>query len=332
MKGIVVKIKLFTLLTSVLVVLLLSLGVYSNLRSAATAPIVNISGKQRMLSQKIKFELFSSPHSAKIDELTKEYESNLAFLRAQTAQFVQNRSIVDLLETMDKTWRTSKDLMASIRSAGKTGASAQWQAAAPSGQDAPAARDETPAAQGKTPAAQNFYGDFFKISDDLLQLANLITYAYQDYFHRQKDTVALLQFLLGLAAFLLMIFIVNKTRSVQRHFERFIKKTQDLSNFKSQENSPTVTTGEKELDKIGTNISNFVNKMEHAAAASSQAILYAQEAIKKINATLELLDEKPANKEILISEDMAIQSSDELLKAIEILRQLQDNLSKLKDG
>ena len=144
--------------------------------------------------------------------------------------------------------------------------------------------------------------------------------------------MALLQFLLGLAAFLLMIFIVNKTRSVQRHFERFIKKTQDLSNFKSQENSPTVTTGEKELDKIGTNISNFVNKMEHAAAASSQAILYTQEAIKKINATLELLDEKPANKEILISEDMAIQSSDELLKAIEILRQLQGNLSKLKDG
>lgn len=325
MKGIVVKIKLFTLLTSVLVVLLLSLGVYSNLRSAATAPIVNISGKQRMLSQKIKFELFSSPHSAKIDELAKEYESNLAFLRAQTAQFVQNRSIVELLETMDKTWHISKDLMASIRSAGKTGASAQWQAAAPSGQDAPAARDETP-------AAQNLYGDFFKISDDLLQLADLITYAYQDYFHRQKDTVALLQFLLGLAAFLLMIFIVNKTRSVQRHFERFIKKTQDLSNFKSQENSPTVTTGEKELDKIGTNISNFVNKMEHAAAASSQAILYAQEAIKKINATLELLDEKPANKEILISEDMAIQSSDELLKAIEILRQLQGNLSKLKDG
>lgn len=171
-------------------------------------------------------------------------------------------------------------------------------------------------------------------NEKLITKADDIVSMYQRHFYEERTEFSSIQYFFALIAFVVVLSLASIINEIKRQFDKFLDKTKKLSEFDS-EITKLETTGEKELDEASSNINTFIGKVEAAIISSDEAVKHSEKAIDEINNLVDAMEEKALNKEEMRSfsknEDMAIQSSEELLQAVSILNKLKENLNNYKN-
>ncbi|MGP1449907.1 MAG: type IV pili methyl-accepting chemotaxis transducer N-terminal domain-containing protein [Wolinella sp.] len=149
---------------------------------------------------------------------------------------------------------------------------------------------------------------------------------------------------------MLAIFSFMVLKGIKDQFDEFLQKSKEIATMrfdspdsKAKAKELIEISGDSELSEISKNLSSFFNRIDEARQSSNRAkelsdritqeiALITEEVVTNLD-KLELSDEekKRISAEIDFSEDIAIQSSEELIatsKLLERLRQSLDNIAK----
>lgn len=179
-------------------------------------------------------------------------------------------------------------------------------------------------------------------NNDLILTADTLVSEYQNHFASQRTWFSYVQYIFSFIAFVVVLSLANIINDIKSHFDTFLLKTKNLTNFDKNESTKEYIlekSGEAELDEASSNINAFITKVESAIICSDEAVRHSEKAIDQINALVDSMEERSGGKDtdnqtrrdLSRNEDMAIQSSEELLQAIAILNKLKENLSVYKD-
>jgi len=181
---------------------------------------------------------------------------------------------------------------------------------------------------------------------DLLNLCETAVNLYTDYSEDKRDALENFQYISGITILFLVIYSFAVIRGIKNHFEEFVQKSKMLANL-SVENVSKVNTdmsleGEDELSEASGNIARFINKVNSLIETSSKAQNVSEQIADEISSivdgmvknldTLNLSSEErdELKKEISKTEDIAIESSEELINAVRMLKKLSRNLQRLE--
>ena len=170
---------------------------------------------------------------------------------------------------------------------------------------------------------------------------------FTDYSEQKNMLFVYIQFALLSLALIIILYSFLLTNEIMNHLRDFIEKAKILassdithintSNFKLRE------TNEDELKEASSHINSFVQKVNNALSHSQGAINKAEKAVKELESlsddasdALESLDlddkdKKGFDKKISTTEDIAIESTENLLHVTKMLEKLKSNLSNISE-
>ncbi|MDD3324072.1 MAG: type IV pili methyl-accepting chemotaxis transducer N-terminal domain-containing protein [Sulfurospirillaceae bacterium] len=184
----------------------------------------------------------------------------------------------------------------------------------------------------------------------LLNTMDEAVWLYTDDSERQNNFFVVFQYLSLLVALIIILYSFIVSRDIVAHLDDFIRKTKELSfadveNIKNQnmilhedhENS------EDELKEASSHISKFIKKVNSAMSHSEEAIERAENAISELQQLAEDvedaisdmdIDESEKNrfdKNVNATEDIAIQSAENLIHVTRMLQKLKKSLNAMED-
>ena len=170
---------------------------------------------------------------------------------------------------------------------------------------------------------------------------------FTDYSEQKNMFFVYIQFALLSLALIIIFYSFLLTKEIMNHLRDFIEKAKilasgdithiDTKNFKLRE------TNEDELKEASTHINSFVQKVNNALSHSQGAINKAEKAVEELESlsddasgALESLDlnendKKGFDKKISNTEDIAIESTENLLHVTKMLEKLKSNLSSMSE-
>lgn len=180
-----------------------------------------------------------------------------------------------------------------------------------------------------------------KILNEIDWLVNL----YSDISIHSRTYLEKFQYAAAFIMLLLAFYSIYHLLKIHEILKRFVDKTQLLANGKLTENLAQAIQleGESELSKASQNLSRFIQQIEHTKETSNQAI-YLSESISEEVANIsdeirnklthaQISDSKRKNIEnaINLGEDIAIQSSEQLIVAAKLIEKLHIILKEIED-
>jgi len=170
---------------------------------------------------------------------------------------------------------------------------------------------------------------------------------FTDYSEQKNMLFVYMQFALLSLALIIILYSFLLTHEIMNHLRDFIEKAKILAssdithintkNFKLRE------TNEDELKEASSHINSFVQKVNNALSHSQDAINKAEKAVEELESlsddasdALESLDlnendKKGFDKKISNTEDIAIESTENLLHVTKMLEKLKSNLSSMSE-
>lgn len=181
---------------------------------------------------------------------------------------------------------------------------------------------------------------------DLLNLCEKTVTSYTDYSEDKRDALESFQYISGITILFLVIYSFTVIRGIKNHFEEFVQKSKMLANLSVEDVSKVgadiSVEGDDELSEASGNIAKFINKVNSLIETSSKAQNLSEQIADEISSIVESMiknldtldisqEERDAlKKEINRSEDIAIESSEELINAVRMLKKLSRNLQRLE--
>ena len=170
---------------------------------------------------------------------------------------------------------------------------------------------------------------------------------FTDYSEQKNMLFVYIQFALLSLGLIIILYSFLLSKEIMNHLRDFVEKVKILGssdiahintkNFKLRE------TNEDELKEASTYINSFVQKVNSALNHSQDAIYKAEKAVEELgslssdaNYALESLDlnendKKSFDKNISNSEDIAIESTENLLHVTRLLEKLKSNLNNISE-
>ncbi len=319
------KIKLLGALLIFLMLSALSTTIYLNHQNAKDALVVNIVGKQRMLTQKIAKSIFYI-----------HYGSNQDFqeLRSATAEFIGGLNILK-----------DGDTKKGIASVPTQKISVQLQEV--------------------TLLWDNFYRDIQKFellihSNDassevelnkivnsiyekntiLLDNVDKLVTLYTNYSENKTEYIKTFQYSVATLLLILLIYSLLQLKSIESHVDEFINYSKKLANDKNGIKIEPInieTQNEREIIEVSDTINCFIDKINSAIDYSNEALLQSQQASEKLEELTdefdtilhELEDTSLVAKHLENSEDIIIESTEGLFNATKRLQNLKLELEEL---
>ncbi|MFA6137987.1 MAG: type IV pili methyl-accepting chemotaxis transducer N-terminal domain-containing protein [Sulfurimonas sp.] len=319
------KIKILGALLIFLMLSALSTTIYLNQQNVKDALVVNIVGKQRMLTQKIAKNIFYIHYSS-----NKDFQE----LNSATAEFITGLNIL-----------REGDIEKGIASAPTQKISAQLKEA--------------------TLLWDNFYRDIQKFellinSNDanrdvelnkivnsiyekntilLDNVDNLVT-LYTNYSEKKTEYIKTFQYSVATLLLLLLIYSLFQLKSIESHVDEFINYSKMLANDKNGIKIEPInieTQNEREIVEVSDTINCFIDKINSAIDYSNEALLQSQQASEKLEELTdefdtilnELEDSSLVAKHLENSEDIVIESTEGLFNATKRLQNLKLELEEL---
>ena len=186
-----------------------------------------------------------------------------------------------------------------------------------------------------------------ELSPVLLDTMDSAVAAYTAYSENQREFLQYFQYAASLLAVMAMLYSVLLTRRIQEHFGDFLKQSEAMaSSLPVDEETvrymPSLETAQKdELTLASMHMSQFVEKMHTILQHAQQAIHESEQAAKELATVTEAMDDeldeldldeaakKDIDKTIDRSEDIVIQTLEELSGTSRLLTQLQNNLNTI---
>jgi methyl-accepting chemotaxis protein len=167
-------------------------------------------------------------------------------------------------------------------------------------------------------------------------------------FSEQKNMMFIyMQFVLLSLGILIILYSFLLTKEIMQHIRDFIDKakmlaTSDITRI-STENFKLRETNEDELKEASSHINSFVRKVNNALNHSQDAIDKAEKAVEELESLsgdaqealtsldLDETQKEGFDKKISVTEDIAIESTENLLHVTKMLEKLKSNLNNISD-
>jgi len=176
----------------------------------------------------------------------------------------------------------------------------------------------------------------------LLKTMDEAVWLYTDYSTEKTTFIKNFLYISGVLALLIIFFTYFTARALERHMENFLKRAKELSTIDpATQNTPLMIDmcGEDELKEASSHINKFADRVKSAFEHSSEALKRAEFAAKElqniadnIEVALDELGVKERGnlgKDIDNTEDIAIESAENLIQVSKMIQKLKNNLSEI---
>lgn len=292
MQSITTKVRWIVAILSLNLITIIVVDIWLNMDQKYDAKVINIAGKQRMLSQRTVLELHrllvdEDGAYEKLQQAREEFDQNFKKLNAATSDYqgFSNAKIEATMMEVHGHWNRMAGLIDRYL-------------------------------QGD----HNLY-DLKTIDDNgdkTLILMNQAVSEYEAYMMEKRLIAYRIQIVLALISFGIILYMARTTLQIQHNFESFLDRSKMLSGTEA-----LVTKSNNELDIACVYIDYFLKNVEEALQSATDAVE------KSEIATSGLYAATPEAQNLLEqSEDVIIQVSEELHQASIRLKKLKNNLEK----
>lgn len=304
---------------------LIILTIYLNQKNIKDSLIINIAGKERMLTQKISKNIFYLYNQRELDfneldNAVEEFKYILDSLKhgdksrgisaAPTDEIAQQISkIIVLWNSFNINVQSFKELIILKNKDNEKRLNVQL-------------------------------NSIYTSNNNLLQEVDYLVTMYTHYAEQKTHTIKNFQYSGALILFLLIIYSIQQLKAIESHATEFLKYSKNIINMQV-ENKPIEyieIDAEKEIVEVSDTLNCFINKINSAMEYSEEAVLKSQLASEELEEITDefgkLLDEMEDSQilssQLSKSEDIAIQTSEDLLQTTQKLSNLKLQLDNLK--
>ncbi len=312
------KIKILGSALMISIFFVISVTIYLNQKNIKDASIVNIAGKQRMLTQKISKSVLYLYQTKKHDfseldvavnefkfgvETLKNGSSLLSIAKAPTDEINAQIAKVELL------WETFYQNIKVFKEANLN---------------------------GDAKVMESSFSYIANSNNKLLDNVDMIVSLYTKHIEDKTTFIKYFQYFALGFIFLLISYAFLKLKTIEAHAQEFLDISKAMSSSEINEIKPLEVDGETEIVEAATNINCFIDKVNSAMSYSQSALDQSKMASDKLSELTNEFDEiiTEMNDKTIISqldksEDIVIESSEELLKSTKKLQNLKEELDKL---
>ena len=318
------KIKFIGALLITLILGVISTTIYLNQQNTKDALIINIVGKQRMLTQKISKNIFyiyynQSKEFTELNSATNEFIEALAMLKKGDEKKgiapAPTKEIALQLEEVQELWNHFYNDIANFK----------------------IYMHSDKEAEKLKILILNIYTSNTVLLDNVDKLVTL----YTKHSENKTQYIKLFQYGAAFIFLLLSIYSLLKLRTIEAHVDDFMNYSKMLlSNVDLSDKLQPIeleNQSEREIVEVSSTFNCFIEKINSAIDYSSGALLQSQQASQKLEELTDefdnildtLKDKSLVQEQLNNSEDIVIQSSEELLNSTIKLQNLKKELQKL---
>lgn len=319
MNKITTQIKLIGLSLSIIAIALVSLTIFLNQKSKNDSNVVNIAGKERMLTQKMAKELFLC--SSKNAKINAEFESAKIEFLANLDDLTNGNTASGI--TPPPTEHIKEKLLLIKQKS-----------------------DEFLLLSSKfsTDSGNTILKDRVYTSNNaLLALIDETVKEYTIEFEAKRDRLELLQYMGGFLILLATMMSVYLTKKIEMKFNRFLVDTKEIGSmeYEDDEHKTFVVSEDGELEQAKNKLKNFIVKVEKVVSKAEAALNESKNAIAELELSAKHIESRLANdeldentkKEMEIyidnSEDLTITSMEDIAETKEMLKKFRNSLAEI---
>ncbi|MCK9492294.1 MAG: type IV pili methyl-accepting chemotaxis transducer N-terminal domain-containing protein [Sulfurimonas sp.] len=318
------KIKVLGALLIILMLSVIAITIYLNQQNQKDALIINIAGKQRMLTQKMAKNVFYIHYSSNKDF----YELNSAI-----DEFIEG---LNILRNGDSNKKISPVPTYQI-SLQHSEINALWDVFYKNIQNF---KLYTNSNVDKSVELEEIVTTIYRDNTKLLDNVDKLVTMYTDHSESKTSFIKTFQYSAGATLLLLFVYSLLQLRSIESHVETIMQYSKKLISSKDitkLEPIEVKAESESEILEASDTINCFIQKINSAMDYSNEALLQSERASSKLQELTyefdsiidELKDKSLANKHLNNSEDIVIESTEELINSTRKLYNLKLELEKL---
>ena len=317
------KIKFIGILFIVLMTSIIATTIYLNEKNKKDALLINIAGKQRMLTQNISKNIFYIYHNnansfSELDTSTIEFIYNLNSLKDGNSltgiSKVPNDEIAKQLAKVEVLWNIFHKNINEFK-------------------DLIQKNDKN-----NDVILRNIVTSVYSNNTILLSEVENLVSMYTIYTEKKSDYLRYIQYIFAIIIIFLMIYSFSQLRSMEENAKRFFEESKRImENDDNEFLVPIKIEAEEEIVEATDTINCFINKINSAMTYSANAIEHSKNASIKLEEITdefdkvidELTNSADISKQLNKSEDIVIQSQENLMNSTKKLQELKNELDKL---
>lgn len=317
------KIKLIGILFIILMTSIIATTIYLNEKNKKDALLINIAGKQRMLTQKIAKNIFYLYHNnsetySELDEASEEFIYNLNTLEEGNKSIGINKAptveIGKQILKVEILWNNFYENLKKFK-------------------EIIIKRDPSNEHQ-----LRDIVNSVYNTNNILLNDVDILVSMYTVYTEEKTDYLKYIQYLFGITIIFLMIYSFIQLKAMESNAKKFFEYSKKVAEIPDDELiEPIQIEAEKEIVDATDTINCFINKINTAMKYSANAVEESKNASIKLeeisdefNTIInELTNSAEISKQLNRSEDIAIQTQEDLINSTKKLQELKSELDKL---
>ena len=320
------KIRFIGILFIVLMTSIIATTIYLNEKNKKDALVINIAGKQRMLTQNISKNIFYLYHNennsySELDSSTIEFIYNLNSLKDGNSLIAIKKAptdeIANQLSKVEVLWNNFHKNIEDFKKQAQK-------------------RDE----DNKT-ILKNIVISIYNTNTPLLSEVDNLVSMYTTYSEQKSDFIRYIQYIFALIIIFLIIYSFSQLKAMEENAKKFFEESKKIMENSSNEPLvPIKIKAEKEIVEATDTINCFINKINSAMTYSANAIEQSKNASVKLEEITdefdkiidELNNSADISKQLNKSEDIVIQSQENLMNSTKKLQELKNELDKLMNS
>ena len=320
------KIRFIGILFIVLMTSIIATTIYLNEKNKKDALVINIAGKQRMLTQNISKNIFYLYHNennsySELDSSTIEFIYNLNSLKDGNSLIAIKKAptdeIANQLSKVEVLWNNFHKNIEDFKKQAQK-------------------RDE----DNKT-ILKNIVISIYNTNTPLLSEVDNLVSMYTTYSEQKSDFIRYIQYIFALIIIFLIIYSFSQLKAMEENAKKFFEESKKIMENSSNEPLvPIKIKAEKEIVEATDTINCFIDKINSAMTYSANAIEQSKNASIKLEEITdefdkiidELTNSNDISKQLNKSEDIVIQSQENLMNSTKKLQELKNELNKLMNS
>lgn len=321
------KIKLIGILFIVLMTSIILTTIYLNNKNKKDALVINIAGKERMLTQKISKNIFYLYHNSdntlftELDSATIEFIYNLNSLKDGNTLTGINKAPTDLIakqiSKVDILWSTFYANINDFR------------------------ENIVKRNPDNEVVLKNIVNSVHNTNITLLNEVDKLVFMYTLHSEKKAEYIKYIQYIFGLMIISLMFYSFSQLKAMEDNVKKFFEFSKKLAQTDDNNHlEPIKIEAEKEIIEASDTINCFISKLNSAMDYSSSAIEQSQNASIKLE---EITDEfsktindlkysSEISNKLDKTENIVIQSHEDLINTTKKLQLLKNELDKLLEN
>jgi nitrate/nitrite-specific signal transduction histidine kinase len=318
------KIKVLGALLIALMLSVIATTIYLNHQNEKDALVINIAGKQRMLTQKMSKNVFYIHYSSNKDF----YELNAA-----VDEFIKGLNTLRHGDS-DKNISPVPTYQISLQ---QIEISKLWESFYENIQNF---KLFTNSNVNRKVELEEIVTTIYRDNTILLDNVDKLVTMYTDYSENKTDFIKTFQYTSGIILLILFVYALLQLRSIESdvdafmQYSRMLMNNEDITNLKPLQ---LEAESETEIVEVSDTINCFIQKVNTAMDYSNEALLQSERASSKLGELTdefdsiidELKDKSIVHKHLNNSEDIVIESTEELINSTKKLSNLKLELEKL---